>query len=93
MIVLGLQDLNEDEYDDAIEIMSNSHLNNNFLNLARELDIMEPKTPEDVYKSHLVKKPASTFLPNYCCCRADSNISFNYIYFSLDAILGSFLLL
>jgi len=33
--------------------MSNSHLNNNFLNLARELDIMEPKTPEDVYKSHL----------------------------------------
>ena len=34
--------------------MSNSHLNNNFLNLARELDIMEPKTPEDVYKSHLV---------------------------------------
>ena len=54
MIVLGLQDLNEDEFDDAIEIMSNSHLNNNFLNLARELDIMEPKTPEDVYKSHLV---------------------------------------
>ncbi|XP_008551707.1 26S proteasome non-ATPase regulatory subunit 2 [Microplitis demolitor] len=41
------------EYDDLIEIMSNSHLNNHFLNLARELDIMEPKTPEDVYKSHL----------------------------------------
>ncbi len=33
--------------------MSNSHLNTNFLNLARELDIMEPKTPEDVYKTHL----------------------------------------
>ena len=33
--------------------MSNSHLNNHFLNLARELDIMEPKIPEDVYKSHL----------------------------------------
>lgn len=41
------------EYDDLIEIMSNSHLNNHFLSLARELDIMEPKTPEDVYKSHL----------------------------------------
>ena len=41
------------EYDDLAEIMSNSHLNNHFLNLARELDIMEPKTPEDVYKSHL----------------------------------------
>ncbi|XP_046747338.1 26S proteasome non-ATPase regulatory subunit 2 [Diprion similis] len=44
---------NTNEYDDLVEIMSNAHLNNHFLNLARELDIMEPKTPEDVYKSHL----------------------------------------
>ncbi|GLV43279.1 Regulatory particle non-ATPase 1 [Carabus blaptoides fortunei] len=44
---------NVTEYDDLIEIMANCHLNNHFLNLARELDIMEPKTPEDVYKSHL----------------------------------------
>merc|ERR1711994_234499 len=42
-----------DDYDDLTEIMSNSHLNNHFLNLARELDIMDAKTPEDVYKSHL----------------------------------------
>lgn len=41
------------EYEDLVEIMSNSLLNYHFLNLARELDIMEPKTPEDVYKSHL----------------------------------------
>ncbi|XP_019869453.2 26S proteasome non-ATPase regulatory subunit 2 [Aethina tumida] len=41
------------EYEDLIEVMANCHLNNHFLNLARELDIMEPKTPEDVYKSHL----------------------------------------
>ncbi|XP_025834364.1 26S proteasome non-ATPase regulatory subunit 2 [Agrilus planipennis] len=41
------------DYDDLVEIMANCHLNNHFLNLARELDIMEPKTPEDVYKSHL----------------------------------------
>ncbi|CAG2054498.1 unnamed protein product [Timema podura] len=48
-------ELNENmpDYDDLVEIMSNAHLNNHFLNLARELDIMEPKTPEDVYKSHL----------------------------------------
>lgn len=48
-------DINESvaDYDDLIEIMANCHLNNHFLNLARELDIMEPKTPEDVYKSHL----------------------------------------
>ena len=46
-------ELDENEYDDIIEIMSNSHLNNHFLNLGRELDIMEAKTPDDVYKSHL----------------------------------------
>ena len=39
--------------EDLIEIMSNSLLNNHFMNLARELDIIEAKTPEDVYKSHL----------------------------------------
>lgn len=42
-----------DDYDDLTEIMSNSHLNNHFLNLGRELDIMEAKTPDDVYKTHL----------------------------------------
>jgi len=36
-----------------MEIMSNVHLNTNFQSLARELDIMEPKVPEDIYKSHL----------------------------------------
>merc|ERR1719187_720592 len=42
-----------EDYDDLTEIMSNSHLNNHFLSLGRELDIMEAKTPDDVYKSHL----------------------------------------
>ncbi|KAI3422175.1 hypothetical protein GPALN_012708 [Globodera pallida] len=35
------------------ELNANSHLHNHFLALARELDIMTPKAPEDVYKSHL----------------------------------------
>lgn len=39
--------------DELREIMNNSRLSQNFLNLARELDIMEPKVPEDIYKSHL----------------------------------------
>lgn len=48
-----LADLDEDKYDEVIDIMSNTGLNQQFLNLARELDIMEPKAPEDVYKTHL----------------------------------------
>uniref|UniRef100_A0A671Q5J7 26S proteasome non-ATPase regulatory subunit 2 n=1 Tax=Sinocyclocheilus anshuiensis TaxID=1608454 RepID=A0A671Q5J7_9TELE len=48
-------ELNEDVEDceDLTEIMSNVQLNSNFLALARELDIMEPKVPDDIYKTHL----------------------------------------
>ncbi|KAG5327003.1 PSMD2 ATPase, partial [Acromyrmex heyeri] len=35
-------------------ILSNSHINTHFQILARELDILEPKLPEDIYKSWLV---------------------------------------
>ncbi|KAL8579194.1 26S proteasome non-ATPase regulatory subunit 2 [Nucella lapillus] len=42
-----------EESDELTEIMSNAPLNGAFLSLARELDIMEPKVPEDIYKSHL----------------------------------------
>lgn len=38
---------------DLNELIGNNSLNANFLNLARDLDVMEPKTPEDIYKSHL----------------------------------------
>ncbi|XP_037534377.1 26S proteasome non-ATPase regulatory subunit 2 [Nematolebias whitei] len=48
-------ELNEDveDYEDLTEIMSNVQLNSNFLALARELDIIEPKVPDDIYKTHL----------------------------------------
>ncbi|XP_071853454.1 26S proteasome non-ATPase regulatory subunit 2-like [Apostichopus japonicus] len=42
-----------DDGEELVEIMSNSQLNTHFLSLARELDIMDPKVPEDIYKSHL----------------------------------------
>ncbi|KAL0274454.1 UNVERIFIED_CONTAM: hypothetical protein PYX00_006872 [Menopon gallinae] len=51
-IFIELPENTEDD-DDLVELMSNSLRSNQFINLARELDIMEPKTPEDVYKSHL----------------------------------------
>ena len=35
-------------------IMGNAQLSEHFLALARDLDVVEAKTPEDVYKSHLV---------------------------------------
>jgi 26S proteasome regulatory subunit N1 len=42
------------ETDAAIEeILSNTKLSKHFLELAKELEILEPKTPEDIYKTHL----------------------------------------
>ncbi|KAL6432205.1 hypothetical protein ACFW04_006707 [Cataglyphis niger] len=39
---------------DIETIFSNGHVNTHFQILARELDILEPKLPEDIYKSWLV---------------------------------------
>ncbi|KXZ55777.1 hypothetical protein GPECTOR_2g1327 [Gonium pectorale] len=46
--------------DDALreslrEVISNSKLSEHFLALARDLDVVEAKTPEDVYKTHLTE--------------------------------------
>ncbi len=35
-------------------IATRSKLSEHFLALARDLDVLEPKVPEDVYKSHLI---------------------------------------
>lgn len=42
----------EDE-DDLNEIIGNEKLSEEFLKVAQDLDVMDPKTPEDIYKSHL----------------------------------------
>ena len=39
--------------DELVEIIRNGRLSENFLVLARKLDVVDPKVPEDIYKSHL----------------------------------------
>ena len=39
--------------DELQNIVNNSILSKQFQNLAKELEILEPKVPEDIYKSHL----------------------------------------
>lgn len=41
------------ECDELLDILSNTALSSHFLTLARDLDVVEPKSPEDVYKAHL----------------------------------------
>ncbi len=41
--------------EDLDEISGNTRLSEMFKNVARKMDVMEPKTPEDIYKSHLTE--------------------------------------
>lgn len=50
-IVIADEELREE----LRKINSNSRLSELFLSLARDLDVMEPKSPEEVYKSHLTE--------------------------------------
>lgn len=47
-------DLDEDEEDPELaECLNNTQLTKHFNSLAKELNILEPKMPEDIYKTHL----------------------------------------
>lgn len=41
------------------EIMYNTKLSEGYLTLARDIEVMEPKSPEDIYKAHLLDGRAS----------------------------------
>lgn len=45
--------------DETNELLGNQRLNSYFLHLAKDLDSLEPKTPEDIYKSHLESASAA----------------------------------
>ncbi|XP_017799271.1 PREDICTED: 26S proteasome non-ATPase regulatory subunit 2-like [Habropoda laboriosa] len=47
------KDYQGEDVKDIEVILSNAHVNNHFHLLARELDILEPKHPDDIYKSWL----------------------------------------
>lgn len=52
------EDLESDE--DLRGAMSNRKLSSQFLSLAKDLDVLDPKTPEDIYKSHLLDSRSSS---------------------------------
>ena len=41
---------NEDKKEFLQEIINNAKLSEGYITLARDLEIMEPKSPEDIYK-------------------------------------------
>ncbi len=44
------------EDQDLAKIVSNQHLNNFYLQLAKDLEVLDPKSPEQIFKTHLEEK-------------------------------------
>lgn len=57
--------------DDLRAAMSNRKLSPQFLALAKDLDVLEPKTPEDIYKTHLLDSRAPAASSNVDSARAN----------------------
>lgn len=49
----------EEEREALQEIVNNTKLSEGYLTLARDIEVMEPKSPEDIYKAHLLDGRAS----------------------------------
>mmetsp|Transcript_29951 Transcript_29951/g.56641 ORF Transcript_29951/g.56641 Transcript_29951/m.56641 type:complete len:944 (-) Transcript_29951:87-2918(-) len=45
----------DDDEEELNELIGNEKLSEEFLKVAQDLDVMDPKTPEDIYKSHLAE--------------------------------------
>mmetsp|Transcript_32047 Transcript_32047/g.65373 ORF Transcript_32047/g.65373 Transcript_32047/m.65373 type:complete len:452 (-) Transcript_32047:407-1762(-) len=59
-LLLGRQRINhevegDDDEEELNELIGNEKLSEEFLKVAQDLDVMDPKTPEDIYKSHLAE--------------------------------------
>ncbi|KAH7860237.1 hypothetical protein Vadar_011070 [Vaccinium darrowii] len=49
----------DDDRETLQEIVNNTKLSEGYLTLARDIEVMEPKSPEDIYKAHLLDGRAS----------------------------------
>ncbi|XP_061355579.1 26S proteasome non-ATPase regulatory subunit 2 homolog A [Gastrolobium bilobum] len=49
----------DDDREMLQDIINNSKLSEGYLTLARDIEVMEPKSPEDIYKAHLLDGRAS----------------------------------
>lgn len=70
------------------DLMSNTHLNVNFLRLAHELDIMEPKTPDDIYKTHLENINRPTYSGSSNVDSARGNLASSFVNGFVNAGFG-----
>lgn len=70
------------------DLMSNTHLNENFLRLARELDIMEPKHPDEIYKTHLENTGRASYSTPSTVDSARKNLASSFVNGLVNAGFG-----
>ena len=73
----------ETEDEELADILNNTKLSEHFLSLGRDLDVLEPKLPEDIYKSHL-----ENVRPGFATATVDSarqNLANTYVNAFLNA--------
>lgn len=77
--------------EDLRTILLNAHINDHYLSLGRELDIMEPKTPEEVYKTWLESAGSalrSSLLTEHPVDSARQNLSATFVNAFVNAGFG-----
>eukprot|EP01087_Luapelamoeba_hula_P008624 TRINITY_DN216_c0_g1_i1.p1 TRINITY_DN216_c0_g1~~TRINITY_DN216_c0_g1_i1.p1 ORF type:complete len:904 (+),score=160.99 TRINITY_DN216_c0_g1_i1:66-2714(+) len=86
--ILARQGLFLDEDDpDYSAIMNNSNRSEYFLALARDLDVLDPKTPDDIYKSSATDNRASSLGTNVDSAR--QNLSATFVNGFVNAAFGT----
>jgi len=90
-IMLGRQrNPYESEDEELQKIISNERLSEHFKSLARDLDVVEPKHPDHIYKSHLDNRNA---LHGANVDSAKVNLALTYVNSFVNAAYGKDLLI
>lgn len=76
------EDEDDDEAEALTEIISNVKLHEAFHDLARDLDVLEPKSPEDIYKEHLSETKTANVMS------ARKNLASTYVNAFVNAGFG-----
>eukprot|EP00177_Eucheuma_denticulatum_P007408 GFKZ01013492.1.p1 GENE.GFKZ01013492.1~~GFKZ01013492.1.p1 ORF type:complete len:1030 (+),score=203.73 GFKZ01013492.1:282-3371(+) len=81
-----LLDEDVEDDDDMRTAMSNRKLSEQFLHLAKDLDVLEPKVPEDIYKTHLLDQRAPS--ANAAIDSARANLASTYVNAFVNMAFG-----
>jgi len=85
--ILGRQNLFIDESESELaDLINNTNLSDYFLALARDLEVIDPKTPEDIYKPNLNDTRASNAAANIDSAR--QNLSSTIVNAFVNAAFG-----